>query len=353
MTAEQLIDWRFAAVTARRLVPPGPQIGRDEAKAVVADLKQLATVAESHVRDFTRLDPGDEPGDIVVVDRPGWVTANIDGFRVILEPVIERLISKRQVPNPTVVAVGSRVTGAELGGLLAYLATKVLGQYELFLPEGQGKGRLSLVAPNIVATEQTLGVDPHDFRLWVCLHEMAHRVQFTAVPWLREHVRAEIASYVDAIELDPITMLRRLLAMLGAAFDAVRGRGELSFIELVQTPAQRAVLDRLTAVMSLLEGHAEFVMDGVGPQVVPSVEEIRRRFDRRRHDISPFDRVIRQLLGLDAKMRQYSEGVAFVRGVTERAGIDGLNKAWESPATLPTRAEISDPGAWVARVVGH
>jgi coenzyme F420 biosynthesis associated uncharacterized protein len=353
MTAEQLIDWRFAAATARQLVPPGPQIGRDEAKAVVADLKALATVAEGHVRAHTRLDPGDEPGNVVVVDRPGWVTANIDGFRVILEPVIDRLLAKRRMPNPTAIAIGSRVTGAELGGLLAYLATKVLGQYEIFLPEGQGTGRLSLVAPNIVAAEQGLRVDPHDFRLWVCLHEMAHRVQFTAVPWLREHLRTQITSYVDAIELDPLTMLRRLFGLFGAAFDAARGKGgerELSLIEVMQTPAQRAILDRLTAVMSLLEGHAEFVMDDVGPQVVPSVEEIRRRFDRRRHDISPFDRVLRQLLGLDAKMRQYSDGAAFVRRVVDRVGIDGLNKAWQSPDTLPTRPEIADPDAWVARV---
>ena len=184
---------------------------------------------------------------VVVVDRPGWVSANIDGFRVILTPVIDRLAAKRRMPGPLTLTVGSRVTGAELGSILAYLATKVLGQYEIFLPEGQGAGRLTLVAPNIVATEQSLDVDPRDFRLWVCLHEMAHRLQFTAVPWLRQHLMDEITAYVDAVDLDPLSLLRRLGHLVGAAVGAVRGEGQVSLLELVQTPAQRAVLDRITS----------------------------------------------------------------------------------------------------------
>jgi len=353
MTAEQLIDWRFAAATARRLVPAGPPVDREQAHAVVAELRELAGVAEHHVKAFTKLDPGDDAGAVVVVDRPGWVAANIDGFRVILEPVVDRLVAKRRMPSPLALTVGSRVTGAELGSILAYLATKVLGQYEIFLPEGQGTGRLTLVAPNIVATERSLGVVPRDFRLWVCLHEMAHRLQFTAVPWLREHLHAEITAYVDAMDLDPMSLLRRLGQLLGSAVGGNReGDRPSSLIELVQSPAQRAVLDRITAVMSLLEGHAEYVMDAVGPEVVPSVADIRARFDRRRHDISPFDRIVRQVLGLDAKMRQYSEGSAFVSGVAQRVGVDGLNEVWRSPDTLPTREEIADPDAWVRRVVG-
>lgn len=352
MTGDDLIDWRLAAATAIRLVPPGPQVERAEAHAVVAQLKDLATLAEGHVREFTELDPGPEPGQVVVVDRPGWINANVGGFRVVLAPVVERLVAKRAMPGPTAALVGSKVTGAELGAVLAYLSTKVLGQYEIFLPEGEGAGRLTLVAPNIVAAEQALGVDPRDFRLWVCLHESAHRLQFTAVPWLREHLTGEIAAYVDATDLDPMSLVRRVGGIFGAAVDAARGRGGASLIDAVQTPEQRVVLDRLTGVMSLLEGHAEFVMDGVGPQVVPSVADIRRRFDRRRHDISAFDRLVRQVLGLDAKMRQYSEGAAFVRHAVERVGLRGFNAVWQSPETLPTKAEIHDPDAWVRRVVG-
>ncbi len=121
----------------------------------------------------------------------------------------------------------------------------------------------------------------------------------------------------------------------------------------MQTPAQREILSRLTAVMSLLEGHADVVMDGVGPAVVPSVAEIREKFQRRRDRGSGrLDLVLRRMLGMDAKLRQYQDGAVFVRGVVERAGMDGFNRVWTSPNTLPTKEEIHDPASWVARVVG-
>ena len=195
-------------------------------------------------------------------------------------------------------------------------------------------------------------VDPHDFRLWVCLHEVTHKAQFTAVPWLRDHLQSEIAGYLDATELDATALLKRLFGALGSVADAVRGEGSVSLVEVVQTPEQRAILDRVTAVMTLLEGHAEYVMDAVGPQVVPSVAAIRKVFDERRKAQSPLDRAIRQLLGLDAKMRQYAEGHAFVRAVVEQVGMERFNEIWISPGTLPTKADIGDPDAWIERVLG-
>lgn len=189
-------------------------------------------------------------------------------------------------------AVGGKVTGVELGMLLSFLASRVLGQYETFapvsrdLPASAAGGRLLLVAPNIVHVERELEVNPHDFRLWVCLHEETHRTQFTAVPWLRDHLEGEIQTFLGATEVDPATVLERIReaaqSFAGARPDAERGDEGRSFVELVQTPEQREILGRLTAVMSLLEGHADFVMDGVGPQVVPSVAEIREKFQQRR-----------------------------------------------------------------------
>lgn len=352
MTVPQLVDWDVALATARRLVPPGPQVSRDEARAAVAELRELAAQAEAHVRDYTGLVAVDDPGRTVVLDRPGWAAANVGGFQVVLAPVVEKVAAKRSLPGPLATAVGSRVTGMQVGVILSYLASRVLGQYEIFLPPGQGQGRLALVAPNIVAAERELKVDPRDFRLWVCIHEATHKAQFTAVPWLRGHLESEIKAFLDATDLDPAAMAQRLLKALGAVADIVRGRDDVSLIEAVQTPAQRAVLDRLTAVMTLVEGHADFVMDAVGPRVVPSVEEIRRKFDLRRHQVGRLDQVIRQLLGLDAKMRQYAEGHAFVAAVVERVGMAGFNRVWDSAQTLPTRAEITDPAAWVTRVIG-
>lgn len=352
MTARKLIDWDLATATAVRLVRPGPAVTREEADAVVADLRQLSTRAEEHVRAFTGLGVDREHEPVAVVDRPGWVRSAVGGFAVVLTPLTERLLEKKGAPSALSSAVGARITGVQVGVIVSYLASRVLGQYELFLPPGEGEGRLTLVAPNVLEAERRLGVDPSDFRLWVCLHEVTHRTQFTAVPWLKDHLHREIGAFLDASDLDPSAVLRRLRGALGAVADAARGRSELSFLEAVQTPEQRVVLDRLTGVMSLVEGHGEYVMDGVGPDVVPSVAEIRRRFDQRRRASSPVDRVIRRLLGLDLKMKQYAEGERFVREVIAAVGMDGFNAVWTSPQTLPTRAEIGEPSRWLTRIHG-
>ena len=349
----QVIDWDLAVATGTRLVRPGPQVSREEARQAVAELRRLSRVAEGHVREFTRIDGGVAPQPATIVDRPGWIRANVDGFRVILEPLTER--ARRSNMPAIVEAVGSRITGFEVGAVLAFMASRVLGQYELFLPpDPTGKaptGRLTLVAPNIVHAERELRVDPHDFRLWVCLHEETHRVQFTGVPWLREYVRSQMTDFLLASDVDLATLLERLRAASDVVADVIRG-GNGNLIDVIQSPRQKEILDRLTAVMTLVEGHGDYVMDAVGPSVVPSVAEIRAKFQRRRQGGSRMDQLIRRLLGIDLKMRQYAEGSAFVRAVVDRVGIDGFNAVWTSPETLPTQAEIARPELWLNRVHG-
>ncbi|MFJ9701785.1 zinc-dependent metalloprotease [Streptomyces fradiae] len=363
----EMVDWNLAVATAIRFVRPGPEVSRDEAREVVAELRRHAKASEEHVRSFTRMVPeGHEPEDtpVLVVDRAGWVRANVAGFRELLKPLLEKMSERRSAsPGGAVLgAVGGKVTGVELGMLLSFLASRVLGQYETFapatreLPAGEnGGGRLLLVAPNIVHVERELAVDPHDFRLWVSLHEETHRTQFTAVPWLRDHLRSEIQAFLAATDMDPMTVLERMRdavqSFTGARPEAEEDEPGRSLVELVQTPEQREILGRLTAVMSLLEGHADFVMDGVGPQVVPSVAEIREKFQQRRaRGASRLDMALRKLLGLDAKLRQYRDGERFVSAVVEQVGMDGFNRVWTSPNTLPTKAEIAKPADWVARV---
>ncbi|MFD5426722.1 zinc-dependent metalloprotease [Streptomyces sp. NPDC127084] len=361
-----MVDWNLAVATATRLVRPGPDISRDEARAVVAELRRHAKASEEHVRAFTRMIPdGHVPEDtpVLVVDRPGWVKANVAGFRELLAPLLGKLEERRSAtPGGAVFgALGGKVTGVELGMLLSFLASRVLGQYETFAPVSRelpgapgSNGRLLLVAPNIVHVERELDVAPHDFRLWVCLHEETHRTQFTAVPWLRDHLEGEIQAFLAETDVDPMAVLERLREA-AQALAGGRPEGEedesRSLVELVQTPQQREILGRLTAVMSLLEGHADFVMDGVGPQIVPSVGEIREKFQARRaRGASRLDLALRKLLGLDAKLRQYRDGERFVRAVVGEVGMDGFNRVWTSPNTLPTKAEIAKPADWVARV---
>ena len=355
-TAAMMVDWDLAVATGTRLVRPGPQIPRSEAHAVVAELRRSATVAQDHVRAYTGLHAPGGSSEVAVIDRPGWIRANADGFRTILTPVVAKLQEKqKKAPSPVVELVGPRLTAIETGSLLALLSTKVLGQYELFPPYGAGagapQGRLLLVAPNIVQAEQEMGVDPHDFRLWVCLHEETHRVQFGANPWLREHMISEVGRFLEATEVDPAELVNRLRSVFGSVSDALRGNGDgLSLVEAIQGPEQRAMLARLTAVMSLLEGHADVVMDGVGPSVVPSVADIRAKFSQRRANASRAEMVLRRLLGFEAKLRQYRDGARFVRAVLDEVGMDGFNRVWTSPETLPLPDEIHDPLAWVKRV---
>ncbi|MER6139633.1 zinc-dependent metalloprotease [Streptomyces sparsogenes] len=364
----EMVDWNLAVATATRLVRPGPDVSRDEARAVVAELRRYAKVSEEHVRGFTRMAPAGGPESdtpVLVVDRAGWIKANVAGFREVLKPLLGKMRDRRGgLPGGAVLsAVGGKVTGVELGMLLSFLASRVLGQYETFappsreLPASSGGGRLLLVAPNVVHVERELDVAPHDFRLWVCLHEETHRTQFTAVPWLRDHIESEIQAFLGETEVDPATLLERFreaVQSLGGGrpeADGDREGSTPSIIELVQTPAQREILGRLTAVMSLLEGHADYVMDGVGPEVVPSVAEIREKFQKRRASgAGRLDQALRKLLGLDAKLRQYRDGERFVRAVVDQVGMDGFNRVWTSPNTLPTKAEISKPADWVARV---
>ncbi|MCX4676291.1 zinc-dependent metalloprotease [Streptomyces sp. NBC_01433] len=365
----EMVDWKLAVATATRLVRPGPDISREEARAVVAELRRHARASEEHVRGFTRMIPeGTQPEDtpVLVVDRAGWIKANVAGFRELLRPLLEKMQDRRGGgPGGAVLgAVGGKVTGVELGMLLSFLASRILGQYETFAPatrelpgSATGGGRLLLVAPNIVHVERELDVDPHDFRLWVALHEETHRTQFTGVPWLRDHLRGEIQSFLDETDVDPVTVLERLREAAQSLSGGSRPEGEQgeeggrSLVEIVQTPGQRETLGRLTAVMSLLEGHADFVMDGVGPEVVGSVGEIREKFQQRRaNGAGRLDLALRKLLGLDAKLRQYRDGEKFVRSVVGEVGMDGFNRVWTSPNTLPTKAEIAKPADWVARV---
>ncbi|MFP5416671.1 MAG: zinc-dependent metalloprotease [Actinomycetes bacterium] len=233
------------------------------------------------------------------------------------------------MPERAVDRAVARANGAQLGGVLALLGTRILGQ---FLPFS-AQPSLVLVAPNVARIERHMAVDHADFRLWVCLHEQTHRLQFARAPWLRAHFLGEVG---------------RLLADTGD--EPRRGRPR-SLIEAVTTPAQQRVFERVGAVMSLLEGYADDMMDRVGPDVVPSVATIRRRFEKRRNR-GGWTKVLNSALGMDLKLAQYRDGARFCRAVIGRVGVDGLNRVYEGPANLPTPDEIAHPAQWVRRVHG-
>jgi coenzyme F420 biosynthesis associated uncharacterized protein len=354
-----MIDWNVAESTAIRWVRPGPQVSLAEARKVVAELRVQAAAVAEPVREVTGLRGDNDGGKVAIVDRPGWIRANISGFQVVLDPLVDHMQDIGAVPaaGSVLTAVGSRVTGMQAGLILSYLASRVLGQYELFLPPDPGlpadeapPGRLTLVAPNILMVERELGVDSGDFRRWVCLHEETHRTQFTSVPWLRPYVQKQMTDFLLASDLDPASILNRLRAAADAVSGAVRGSEGESLIEAMQSARQREILDRLTSVMTLVEGHGDYVMDAVGPTVVPSVEQIRAKFNARRSSPNRVEHVIRRILGIDLKIRQYQLGSAFVQAVVKAAGMETFNLVWTSPQTLPSKEEFANPTKWLERI---
>lgn len=343
------VDWNFAKTTGSTLVPPGPSVSADEAAAEVAAIRAAARRAHGPVAETSRMQTPDDAPEALVVDRPTWIATNADSMGAMLGPAFDEIVAKRGgTPNGLGAQIGGKVTGAEAGALLAFMSTKVLGQYDL-APDGTPA--LLLVAPNLLQVQRELDVDPEDFRAWVCMHEETHRVQFTAVPWLREHMIREARALATDMAPDP-ERVQELTSRLREKLPELLRDGSGGITDLVTTPEQREKLAELTAVMSLLEGHADVVMDDVGPAHISTVAEIRTKFTERRKGVGAFDKILRRLLGLEAKMRQYRDGAVFVRGVQDKVGVDGFNAVWTSPETLPRPLEITDPDAWVKRVHG-
>lgn len=337
-----VVDWRLAARTGAALVPAGPRATRFDAEQVVAELADASVRAEGPVREVSGL-LDDQPVPAArVVDRPGWIRAAADSMATLTgtEPGEKS-------------GLAGKPAGMQAGAMLAFLSTAILGQYDPFTGRD---GTLLLVAPNIVTVERALRVDPSDFRLWVCLHEVTHRVQFSASPWLAGYMRQNV-DVLGAVGDEPFAeILNRLVAEVRsrrAGADDPNSKGIVGLLRAAQAPPQREALDNLLMLGTLLEGHADHVMDAVGPAVVPTVADIRAAFDqRRRKAANPVQRVLRALLGMDAKLAQYVRGKKFVDAVVDQVGVARFNAIWTGPDTLPRPDEIEAPERWVARVLG-
>lgn len=359
MTSVPAVDWRQAAATGRALTRPGPKVDPGEARQLVSSLRRHAVRAADYVREVTELEAPRGDSEVLVVDRRSWISANAASFEQALAGPRLALAGESE-PLSGATRILAKTAGMQLGSLLAYLSAKVLGQFDPCYRPGDQRGRLLLVAPNVLSVEQQMGVDAEDFRLWVCLHEETHRVQFTHTPWLATHLSDQLARLVTLGGVSSMGaawqgLRRRRDVTAGLSEEATVDGGSSSdlggpsLLEIVSTPEQQHVIDQVSAVMSLLEGHADVMMDSVGTEVIPSVRRIRNRFNKRREGAGP-DRYIRRWLGLDAKMRQYREGAAFARHVLDEVGNSGFNLVFTSPNTLPTLPEIHDPELWLARV---
>ena len=342
LTVGHTVDWKFAGTVGAQLVRPAPPASEYTRRQAVDDLAEAAGAAEAPVREVTLLGSDAPVPPARIVDRKQWIRAASESMRV--------MTGGSDSPAGTVTG---RIAGAQTGAVLAFISSGILGQYDPFAPAG---GDLLLVYPNVIAVERQLQLSPTDFRLWVCLHEVTHRVQFTANPWLSQHMSNALA-VLTAERADDVGQV------LGRLADFVKGRrragggenqhaGVIGVLRAFQSEPQQQALDQLLVLGTLLEGHADYVMDAVGPSVVPSVQLIRRRFDdRRQRKHPPLQRLVRALLGVDAKLSQYTRGRAFVDHVVDRVGMERFNTVWTDSDTLPRPAEIENPQAWIDRVL--
>jgi coenzyme F420 biosynthesis associated uncharacterized protein len=342
LTVGRAVDWQFAATVGAKLVRPGPAATDYTHRQVIDQLAESSRTSELPVREVTGLIEGGEIPEARVVDRVEWIRAATQSMRVMTGGA----------EHPSGFITG-RITGAQTGAVLAFISSGILGQYDPFGPNG---GELLLVYPNVIAVERQLRVLPADFRLWVCLHEVTHRVQFRANPWLADHMSQSLAVLTEDAGEDVSQVVGRLAEIVRNKRDGVapepNSAGVLGLLRAVQSEPQRQALDRLLVLGTLLEGHADHVMDAVGPAVVPTVSTIRRRFDeRRKRKQPPLQRIVRALLGFDAKLSQYTRGKAFVDHVVGRVGMARFNAIWTSPETLPLPTEIDVPQRWIDRVL--
>lgn len=352
-TPTGLVDWERAQRIAQRRLSRAP--GR-------LTPQQLRAVRPAYARHMARVVPLLErrlgaglPGVVerhAVASRSEWAAANMDTFKALVGHLEPALMPRRADGSLRVgfaAATNRLLTTSQVGFLLGYLGTRVLGQYDVaLLSAEQAPGRLLYVEENIRATARTVGVPLDTFRLWVCLHETTHAFELEAHPWLRPYIRERMERQVALFAAETRRLQRHGVRHLARRWRAVAAEG--SWRGLL-SPEQRALFRETQAVMSLMEGFSDWVMDVVGAELIPDVAAIRQRFEARRQRRRPLDRLLARLTGMDLKLEQYRRGERFVAGVHALGGNAAIARLWDGPATLPSERELDDPAAWMARVM--
>ncbi|MBW3645144.1 MAG: zinc-dependent metalloprotease [Actinobacteria bacterium] len=348
------VGWDVAEKVAVRIAGRDTFADSYHADSLASDFDEVTAEAESLVAEATGLISLSGPARARVTDRAGWVRANVASFRRMLAPLTERLGEKMSA-NTVAQSATRAVTGVEVGTLLGWMSTRVLGQYDLLIIDDETASEQDIVyyvGPNVLALEKRFAFPPREFRLWLALHEVTHRAQFTGIPWLREHFLSLVDASLGSVDPDP----KRFVEALRRAVDEVRaGRNPLDeggLVTLFATPDQKELLARIGGMMSLLEGHGDVTMDRAGADLIPSADRFSRVLRERRAQASKPAQVVQKLIGLEAKLKQYEQGEHFIAEVEAVGGPQLLARAWDGPEWLPTLAEIRRPASWIERVDG-
>jgi coenzyme F420 biosynthesis associated uncharacterized protein len=350
----RLIDWEQARRVALR-VSQWEQHMIGDRNARRAQYAELVQRSEPLIAEYLNVRLPQAINKVYVFDRREWLDANLASFERLFQP-IEQIYQRSRSTTGVLTSVlgeaNSKFIGTQIGVLLGFLARRVLGQYDLSLlsPDPGVRGALYYVEPNIARVQQQLGLHDEDFRLWIALHETTHAFEFEAYPWVRTHFNGLIQQYFDQLnnQLESLggnlgQLLTRLLQNWG------RG-GNQHWIELMLTPQQRALFDQLQALMSLVEGYSNHIMNMIGRQLLPSFDQIEQRVEQRQRNRTLFEQLFNRITGMDLKLAQYQQGEAFVNAVVHARGIGFASRVWERAENLPTLAEIREPQRWIARI---
>ena len=346
------IDWS-AAQRVGELIAGSPPYGGVRA----ASVQPLAHDFAQRVGDYSGLPPSAELPALEAVDRPSWIEANLKSMRPLLAMLTERTGDRTGLLSAPIHSASGFLLGTQVGALTGMLSQRVLGQYDLALLDAEVRPRLLLLAPNLAMTARQLGVDRDELVLWVSIHEITHAVQFSGAPWLRGHLAGMLSELIEGLKVTLAGPSSEHLqagrwpglpdpAGLRDLVERAR-RGEMLRLTLGEDRWQ--LVERMQAVMSLIEGHAEHTMDAVGAEVLPSLPRLRAAMNRRRESRGLPWRVLERLLGLELKLRQYEVGRRFCDAVVAEGGPEALARAWSGPDALPSTAELVAPERWLAR----
>lgn len=337
------IDWRLAQRVGELLAGGSPYLG-----ARATDVQPLVEDFATRVCRYTGLAPSGQLPPLELVDRPRWIEANIATMRPLLDPLSARMNEGAGPLAGALRSLTGPLLGAQVGAVTGMLSQRVLGQYDIALLDPEPTPRLLLVAPNLAVAARNLGVDREQLTAWVAIHEVTHAVQFGGTPWLRPHLARLLSELIEGLEVRLASRAFRMPDAEELRTLARRVRaGELLRISLGED--RWGLIEEMQATMSLIEGHAEHVMDAVGAEVLPTLERLRAAMTRRRRERAWPWRILERLLGMDMKLRQYELGRRFCDQVVAQAGPAALTVAWSSAEMLPSSSELEQPASWLAR----
>lgn len=352
-----MIDWERSRTIATNMNKAGT-LTATERTHLNRYYGELVDECVPIISAYTGVSLPDNPDRTYAIDRVDWINANLEGFQRLFAP-IEALNESRAGKNVLSRAwhgVNQNLMSYEVGMLLGYMARRVMGQYDLAMFGREpvtDPGKLYFVEPNIRGIEQKLGLPREDFRKWLALHETTHVFEFEAHPWVRQHFNALLERYMQFMQQDT-EFLKQGMRGLKVFADRVRNQRDEerpgSWMEAIMDADQRALFSEMQALMSVIEGYSNHVMNAVGKDLLPNYDEISRKFEERQQMRSQADQLFGKLTGLNVKLEQYRQGEEFIDAIVEQRGHSFAYRVWDKPEHLPTMTELKDPDSWITRI---